>query len=244
MGVVPANTYFSYRTVAGPMEPRTSFGKEGVSRATLAPQSITARDITSLVTKLGRPHSRPTRDTAEKKLRAIGKQAEPRLIRALKREENQFVRARVAKILGSVGSRHAVNPLCDALWARGAFAREAAARALGQLGDRRAVSPLMAAMITAKRDLGIEILVALGKIGGSDAVDFLIDTAAINAQAVFRRVAVDALGVIGDPRSVDVLVDKLGDLDKQVRINAEEALRNNTWPAETRKAIELVLVHD
>lgn len=58
--------------------------------------------------------------------------------------EDLIVRGRAAQMLGKLGDKRAVDPLIDALQARGYQTPLYAAEALGRIGDKRAIEPLMA----------------------------------------------------------------------------------------------------
>jgi HEAT repeat protein len=89
------------------------------------------------------------------------------------------VQAVVARVLGNLGDRRAVEPLA-ALLQTGECGdvrfnvRAEAAKALGQLGDVRAVEPLIAALADDDGAARAEALEALGRLGDPRAVEPLL----------------------------------------------------------------------
>ena len=137
------------------------------------------------------------------------------------------VRAVVARMLGALGDRRAVEPLI-ALLKTGECGdvrfnvRAEAAKALGQLGDARAVEPLMASLADDDGATRTSALEALGRLGDQRAVEPLLaeleplrraptvsgsapaDPAA-RWLAIYRYYVIRALGKLGDPRAVSLL---------------------------------------
>ena len=85
------------------------------------------------------------RRKAEEALVKMGDRAVEPLIQALK-EEDEYVRPEVAKVLGNIRDLRAVEPLVQALKDEDWAVRGTAAKALGNLGDKRAIEPLVEAL--------------------------------------------------------------------------------------------------
>ncbi|MBN1285965.1 MAG: HEAT repeat domain-containing protein [Anaerolineae bacterium] len=156
------------------------------------------------------------------------KRAVPRLIEALG-DSHPDVRFAVAEALGWLRDERAVSALADALRRdRSHAVRQTAAEALGQIGDVHAVPGLIRAMRDS--DIGVRIcaIQALGlRIRKQDvrAVPMLIEVSLYDPDAEVRRVAVHALGKIGDIRAIPTLIYILDNMDEnQTHQVAEAAL--------------------
>jgi|GEM_PF-1158105 len=118
------------------------------------------------------------------------------------------VQESAARLLGSIKDPSALVPLL--LATKPPFpdrVRIAAVIALGRLGDPRAVGPLMAALYEKDSPALHELPRALAKIG-SPAVEPLIQ-ASQHPDAETARMAVEALGEIGDARAVGPVLELL-----------------------------------
>ena len=98
-----------------------------------------------------------------------------------------------------------------------------AAISLGQIGDKSAVPALrnMAEDFPAQRLWPGYGMAALGEAKG---FDILTEEASSNPHWTDRRHAVVALGDLGDPKAVPVLVKALKDKHANVRVSAADAL--------------------
>ena len=120
------------------------------------------------------------------------------------------VRAVVARMLGALGDRRAVEPLI-ALLKTGECGdvrfnvRAEAAKALGQLGDARAVEPLMASLADDDGATRTSALEALGRLGDQRAVEPLL--AATRTWQYPSGATI--LGNLGDQRAVEPLLAEL-----------------------------------
>lgn len=127
------------------------------------------------------------------------------LIKALSYTKDQAVRQSAAEALGEMGDVRAVEPLLAALKGDESI-RISAIKALGQIGDTRAVETLVAARAskdekTAKA--GLEALRQLGPAGVDAVIAVFQNT---EEETVFRVMAAQALGQIGDPRAFEPLL--------------------------------------
>jgi HEAT repeat protein len=96
------------------------------------------------------------------------KAVEP-LIKALN-DENNIVRRRAAKALGTIGSEKAVEPLIKVLTGEDQSMRWHAANALGVIGSEKAVEPLIKALNDEDSEIRLRAAITLGKIGSKKAV--------------------------------------------------------------------------
>ncbi len=158
----------------------------------------------------------------------------PVLISALREEGPR--RYAVAWALGEIGNPDAIPVLVEALENRDDALRKAAVRALVKIGPEAEdeVVPLLGREIEpAAQRAAVRVI---GEIKGAGGVSLLEDMDGIN-----RDAAVWALGRIGDPGSLPILIDALSDNRWHVRRQAAEALGNleadGAVPA-LRKALE------
>lgn len=136
---------------------------------------------------------------------------------------NEFVRYNAARSLGTTGDPAAVPGLTWALKDRNERVRSAAATGLGRLGRKAedAVPALVEVLKTKpKRDT---TRVLLSKIPGMTGVALPSRAQDLRDQEV-REQAARALGSIGDPTTVGVLMDALADKGWHVRRGAAWAL--------------------
>jgi len=141
----------------------------------------------------------------------IGSPAVEPLI-AILRFEGSWKREVAAGALGQIGDARAVEPLVAALEDRDGELRGAAAWALGQIGDVRAIEPLIAGLehrevLPGTQDARTATVAALVRFGAL-AVGPLAAAAGRQDESV-RRYASQALGEIGDVRTVEALIGAL-----------------------------------
>jgi len=116
-----------------------------------------------------------------------------------------------------------VEELIEVLRAPGkSRVRRMAASALGWLEGAQVVEALVAALDDADVQVCIEAIASLGRIGDRRAVNPLC--AMLKNGHVLRQHAAEALGEIGDPRTVGALIGVLGDACHAVRVAAIRAL--------------------
>jgi HEAT repeat protein len=157
------------------------------------------------------------------------------LINVLK-DKDSLVKRMSVEALGKLKNPNAVNPLIAIAMDKNNeyFLRRNAVKALGEIADTKAAAPLITLLkenhYTAPISKGldnefrVEIIRSLGEIKNVEAVQPLI--ALINNEDPFlsRQVAV-ALGKLGDPRAIDLLIGILkNNKDSLVQREAAEAL--------------------
>ncbi|MFQ5896893.1 MAG: HEAT repeat domain-containing protein [Candidatus Methylomirabilia bacterium] len=133
------------------------------------------------------------------------------LARLLKHEDNR-VRWEVVKALGQIGGPQASQPLLDALQDTDGMACQYAIAALGELKEAKAAAGLTRIASRHKDwDLRKAAILALGQVGGVDAVSLLV--AILRRKRLFRRRAQEqlsiaaavALGMLGTGEAVAAL---------------------------------------
>jgi hypothetical protein len=126
-----------------------------------------------------------------------------RLLAALG-DRDPNTRRLAATLLGRLKASAAVGPLLELL--DNPEVAEEAVRALGAIGDRRAVRKV--ALVVERADLkpAASAVVALGDIGGPEAVDLLVPRL---DSSFIGGLAARSLGKIGDPRALEPLREAL-----------------------------------
>jgi len=144
--------------------------------------------------------------------------------------------------LGELGDPRAIQPLIGLLGNKDCFLRREVAVALGKLGDRRGVAPLLD--LLKDNDPGLLVTEGMGKLflewDKPSAVvaakthlrslieDFVLPSLLAEKWIYFtysaRQAAEEALGKLGDPRAVELLLGLLGDKYWDIRATAAEAL--------------------
>ena len=178
---------------------------------------------------------RPLRAAAAEGLRAIGRPATPALLRVLA-DENPYVRATTAEVLGAIGDRTAVRSLTQSLGDREPAVRDKAAWALGLLGDP-GVAPSLADLL--RRDASLDVrmtaVTSLGRLSCRAAVEPLIEglqgeparLRASSARALGGMGEMLASGVRGEicrSKAGEALMIALKDKDLAVRAAAIDSL--------------------
>ncbi|MDD5746077.1 MAG: HEAT repeat domain-containing protein [Candidatus Omnitrophica bacterium] len=158
----------------------------------------------------------------------VGKPAIPALILALK-DENYYVRASAAEVLGKIKAVEAVPALSQALKAE---VGEAAAWALGEIKDAHAV-PVLIQALGAAPGVRYAAAWALGEIKDKRAVPALIQALREgDGYWPARRFAARALGEIRDTQAVPALIEVLKEeRHSLVKRAATEALIQIGTPA-------------
>jgi|GEM_PF-919174 len=166
------------------------------------------------------------RDRALNKLAELkpeeAKQALPNLYKALK-SKNKDVRPKSAKLIGKLGDASSVQPLIDGIDmdARStatpddkaaAVANERIAKALGRLapaGDEKVAKSLSRLISLPQLEVQLAAVQALGKMKAKGAVEDLIYVADAHDNNFMVKNAIIALGDIGDPAAVEVLIKNM-----------------------------------
>ena len=151
-------------------------------------------------------------------LRASGKANAsfvPFLRERLKEEKRPETRAAVARVLGELKDPSTVQALADAVDlgatdAETAGLNKAIAQAMVQIGGSAGV-PTLLRMLKAKDGIvQVEAISALGALRAKEAVDPLVEKAKDDTIEPFIiKKSIQALGDIGDPRAVPVLVRRM-----------------------------------
>lgn len=142
------------------------------------------------------------------------------LMNVVKEEKDYTVRREAAFSLGNIG-KPAVPFLVKAL--KGST-RAIAAFALGRIGDTSAIPFLIESLNDPSKYIRERVAKDLGKFG-KPAVDALVKILSDKKKSKnARKVAVEALGYIGDTSAIPVLMETLNDRNEEIRNTAVEAM--------------------
>ena len=98
--------------------------------------------------------------------------------------------------------------------------RSAAAEKLGAVGGKRSLAALRGAVADPSPTVVEAIATALGEIGASESLDWLLETAAGHEDKLVREAALASLGAIGDAVAIPLLLDTIGSGPPQLRRRA------------------------
>ncbi|HEX4620253.1 MAG TPA: HEAT repeat domain-containing protein [Myxococcaceae bacterium] len=139
----------------------------------------------------------------------------PMLLGQLSQEKQAEVKGAVARVLGSLKDASAVGPLTDSIdmgstdSAGNAMNKDIAA-ALGKIGDAKATPTLMRLIKARDNYVKIEAINALGALHAKEAAEPLLDIVQDDQGEPFIcKKAIQALGEIGDPKSIPLLIQMM-----------------------------------
>lgn len=172
-------------------------------------------------------------ELAQEALSKIGTIAVEPLINICQNNDNSFIRASIASILGEINDKRAsallITLLNDPIWQ----VRAAASESLGRLKELSAVQKLIT-LLNDENPVQIKAIQALGRIGDTGAVQPLIDC--LKQEDIQARVIL-SLSEIGDNRAIQEIIPFFKSNDLEVRCNAAIALGKMGEP----QAIEVLI---
>jgi HEAT repeat protein len=161
-----------------------------------------------------------TRNLAAKLLVKLGEKSVQALVPYL-RSDNKDVRKLAVDILGEIKSTEPVYYLLPLLKDTDPNVIVAALEALGNIGTKTAIEPIIDTCehYPYARIVAIE---ALGKVGGSSVRDFLENKfkealSADKADGVYLFALLDAIGIVGDGDSLEILFANYDNLKEHLR---------------------------
>jgi HEAT repeat protein len=153
----------------------------------------------------------------------------PVLHERLAKEKSADVKAAIARVLAEVKDPSSIQPLSDVIDFGGSdnasnTMNKEVAHALGAIGDAKA-TPILIKLLKARDNyVKIEAINALGALKSTVAVDPLIELATSETGEPFiSKKAIQALGNIGDPKVVPVLVKMMFKERRGVSFYAESS---------------------
>jgi hypothetical protein len=191
---------------------RMTHGTDQLVHMLSHPQWFVVRNIAELVGELGLEDAVP----------ALGKQVG---------HEDERVRKAVALALAKIATPNCAEPLRRALRDKSPVVRMQVALGIGGRKSGALAMPLVVALDEEKDpEVERELILALGRIASSDAVQALIKFAQPSGRLFGRKptalrvAAVEALRLAATPAAVGTLQGLAGDADRQVKAAAQAAL--------------------
>lgn len=169
----------------------------------------------------------PTPRAREAALLAIGEAERPGSRQRVERElrgDDAAIVAMAAWALGELEDRASIGPLEDALRHDAPRVRMTAAWALGMIEDPKAVPALLRALDDREVMVRWAVVDAFGDIESREAAGALERVVRSQDDRRVRLAAIEALGNIEDPGSVDALAAVLDSDDLELQVAAAEAI--------------------
>ena len=145
------------------------------------------------------------------------------LLEALK-DSDWWVRSRAADALGKIGGPKVIDAVLQLVRDKDEDIRRAAIEILNQTKDERAVESLIAATRDSDWWVSERAVDALAEIGSKRAVPRLMEMLQTPASGKALPIVVRALGKLGDSRLVDTLLPLVARPEREIRIEAIQAL--------------------
>jgi HEAT repeat protein/tRNA A-37 threonylcarbamoyl transferase component Bud32 len=145
------------------------------------------------------------------------------LLEALK-DSDWWVRSRAADALGKIGGPKVIDAVLQLVRDKDEDIRRAAIEILNQTKDERAVDSLIQATRDSDWWVSERAVDALAEIGSKRALPRLMEMLKTPANTKAIPIVVRALGKLGDSRLVDTLLPLIGRPEREIRIEAIQAL--------------------
>jgi len=145
------------------------------------------------------------------------------LLEALK-DSDWWVRSRAADALGKIGGPKVIDAVLQLVRDKDEDIRRAAIEILNQTKDERAVDSLIQATRDSDWWVSERAVDALAEIGSKRALPRLMEMLQAPANGKAMPIVVRALGKLGDSKLVDTLLPLVGRPEREIRIEAIQAL--------------------
>jgi HEAT repeat protein/tRNA A-37 threonylcarbamoyl transferase component Bud32 len=145
------------------------------------------------------------------------------LLESLK-DSDWWVRSRAADALGKIGGPKVIEAVLQLVRDKDEDIRRAAIEILNQTKDERAVDSLIQATRDSDWWVSERAVDALAEIGSKRAVPRLMEMLHQPANDKATPIVVRALGKLGDSKLVDMLLPRVGRPEREIRIEAIQAL--------------------
>ncbi len=155
----------------------------------------------------------------------INKVAQP-ILKFLQKDEDSYVRERVATALGTIGDSKLARPILEALQKDEDFyVRECVAKALGTIGDSELARPILEALKNDEHHfVRYEVLETCEKIGDSELARPILDYLKNDEELSVKCKVLEVCGKIGDSELArPILNDLKTDQNPYVRLTVAEA---------------------
>ncbi|MCB9208219.1 MAG: HEAT repeat domain-containing protein [Ignavibacteriales bacterium] len=145
------------------------------------------------------------------------------LITALN-ENNWRVQSSIINTLGKYSSEYAVNSLVKLLESESTITKQSAANALSKSCTPAAQNILIEKLASGKIKPTNSLLICIAKSNNEEAIDLLINFST-NENIEIRQTSVIGLMFLKSPKSIPILKKLSNDADWEVRLYAEEAIK-------------------
>ncbi|HEY0766348.1 MAG TPA: HEAT repeat domain-containing protein [Steroidobacteraceae bacterium] len=164
------------------------------------------------------------RRAAVEVLNAIGNAKSVKYLLEALKDSDWWVRSRAADALGKIGGPKVIDAVLQLVRDKDEDIRRAAIEILNQTKDERAVESLIQATRDSDWWVSERAVDALAEIGSKRAVPRLMEMLQSPANAKATPIVVRALGKLGDSKLVDMLLPLIGRPEREIRIEAIQAL--------------------
>src|SRR4030081_1230072 len=164
------------------------------------------------------------RRAAVEVLNEIGNAKSVKYLLETLKDSDWWVRSRAADALGKIGGPKVIDAVLQLVRDKDEDIRRAAIEILNQTKDERAVDSLIQATRDSDWWVSERAVDALAEIGSKRAVPRLTEMLQSPANPKAVPIVVRALGKLGDSRLVDTLLPLIGRPEREIRIEAIQAL--------------------
>ena len=178
-----------------------------------------------------------------KALRELGKDAIEGLLAALEKEGENSPHIKIIELLSSTNDKRIIEPLIEILLKNeDYYVRRAAAESLKKFAPEIVVKRLNELLEEGQITSYIheKVFEALGMIGNDEALKVLITYIKKNSDSLLESTIISALGRIGDPRSVDLIIPKLNSGSNYNKKTAIAALADIGDPRAVKPIIQML----
>lgn len=161
------------------------------------------------------------------KIRAMGRESLPVLVRALE-DEDPGIRALAASLLRFSNNVHVISYLEAGLSDEEPAVIRTALFSLGQLGAVETVPTIIIVLSEGDKFTRCQAALVLGILKDENALVPLVARLENDPYPIARKVAADSLGEIGGEQAVPSLIDSLEDKNARVRLASLRALNRIT----------------
>ncbi len=164
------------------------------------------------------------RRAAVEVLNEIGNPQSVKYLLGSLKDSDWWVRSRAADALGKIGGPKVIEAVLQLVRDKDEDIRRAAIEILNQTKDERAVDSLIQATRDSDWWVSERAVDALAEIGSKRAVPRLMEMLQASANGKATPIVVRALGKLGDVRMVDTLLPFIARPEREIRIEAIQAL--------------------
>jgi HEAT repeat protein/tRNA A-37 threonylcarbamoyl transferase component Bud32 len=164
------------------------------------------------------------RRAAVEVLNEIGNPESVKYLLGSLKDSDWWVRSRAADALGKIGGPKVIEAVLQLVRDKDEDIRRAAIEILNQTKDERAVDSLILATRDSDWWVSERAVDALAEIGSKRAVPRLMEMLQASANGKATPIVVRALGKLGDVRMVDTLLPFIARPEREIRIEAIQAL--------------------